>query len=97
SQNSVSKQSGMMKSRLVRLLKEGTGTHWRIEKGKFGAICYFGCSSTCSGTSNSLFLNGRTARTTSPEPISEQTCSAVLSPLGENREQVCDGRASERL
>jgi hypothetical protein len=33
SQNSVSKQSGMMKSRLVRLLKEGTGIHWRTEKG----------------------------------------------------------------
>jgi hypothetical protein len=40
-QNAISKQSGMMKSRLVRLLKEGTGTRWRIENGKHGSICYF--------------------------------------------------------
>jgi hypothetical protein len=97
SQNSISKQSGMMKSRLVRLLKEGAGTHWNTEKGKFGAICYFSCSPTCSGTSKSLFPNDRTARTTSSEPISEQGCSPVLSPLGENREQPCDGRTGERL
>lgn len=91
-QNAIAKQSGMMKSRLVRLLKEGTGTRWRTENGKYGSTCYFACSPTCSPTAKSLFLNERTTRTTNAKPISEQTCSAVLSPLGENREQVCDGR-----
>jgi len=90
-QNAISKQSGMMKSRLVRLLKEGTDTRWRTENGKHGSICYFSCSTTCSDHPKSLFSKERTTRTGYPKPTSEQTCSPVLSPLGENREQVCDG------
>ena len=90
-QNAISKQSGMMKSRLVRLLKEGTGIRWRTENGKYGALRYFACSETCSDLPKSLFPKDGTARTTTPKPISEQTCSAVLSPLGENREQLCEG------
>jgi hypothetical protein len=115
-QNAISKQSGMMKARLVRLLKEGTGIRWRTENGRYGATCYFAsntakslfskdgttidveksaistsCSTTCSDVPNSLFPKDGTARTGNPKPISEQTCSPVLSPLGENREQVCEG------
>ena len=115
-QNAISKQSGMMKSRLVRLLKEGTGIRWRTENGRHGATCYFAsntakslfskdrtsldveksaistsCSATCSELPKSLFPKDGTARTGTPKPTSEQTCSPVLSPLGENREQVCEG------
>jgi hypothetical protein len=81
-----------MKSRLVRLLNEGTGTRWRTESGKHGSICYFTCSATCSDLPKSLFPKDGTARTGDPKPISEHTCSPVLSPLGENGEQVCEGR-----
>src|SRR5215471_9549392 len=57
-QNTIYKKSGMKKSRLARLLQEGTGTRWRTEKRKHGSICYFTCSPTCSQVSNSLFPKG---------------------------------------
>jgi hypothetical protein len=96
-QNAISKQSGMKKTRLIRLLKEGIGTHWRTENGKHGSICFFTCSPAYSNAAKSLFPKAGTAGTGTAKPISEQTCSPVLSPIGENREQVCDGRRTERL
>ena len=92
-QNAISKQAGMKKARLVRLLKEGIGTRWRTENGKFGATCYFSCSLTCSAVPKSLFSKVGTEGTGSKNPTNDNLfrCSP---PLGGNREQVGVGERS---
>jgi hypothetical protein len=76
SQNLIWKQSGMMKSRLVSLLKEGRGTLWSEEK-QGNSYRYIPIVLKSENRSE----NNRTGQ-------GSGNCSSVLSPLGENREQV---------
>jgi archaellum biogenesis ATPase FlaH len=71
SQNAIWKAIGAQRNRVLRLLKEGTGTRWTTEKGKYGANLY-------QHLANPLYPNDGTAGTTH----SEQSCTAVPTPLG---------------
>jgi hypothetical protein len=75
-QNMIWKQSGMMKSRLVNLLKEGRGTLWLEEK-QGNSFRYIPIVLKSENNPE----NNRTGQ-------GPGNCSSVLSPLGENREQV---------
>jgi hypothetical protein len=70
------KNSGMMKARFVALVKENNGVLWREEKSG-NSLRYF--PSVLKTQNNAE--NNRTGQGTG-------NCSSVLSPLGENREQV---------
>jgi hypothetical protein len=78
SQNSLWKQSGMMKKRFVKILKEGRGTDW-IEEKDGNSLRYLPASISVLKSENNQ-ENNRTGR-------GARGCSTVLSPLGENREQ----------
>lgn len=76
SQNALWKQSGIMKARFVRLLKEGRGTHWTESK---------------DGTSLKYYpLVLCSQNNPEQQNRSNEGCSTVLSSLEENREQSED-------
>jgi len=77
SQNAIWKKSGMMKSRFVKLLKEGAGTLWKTKSGEKNCICYF---PVVLDDAKSLFSEEGTA----DNNRTKGSCSVVLSPLGEN-------------
>jgi archaellum biogenesis ATPase FlaH len=83
SQNAVWKQSGGQRNRVIRLLKEGAGTHWSTEKGKFGSILY-------RPLAKSLYPKDGTAGTAH----NEATCTAVPTPLGVVQGTGCVGPKS---
>jgi hypothetical protein len=70
-QNAIWKKSGGQRNRTLRLLKEGVGTYWSTEKGKFGSILY-------QPLTKSLYLKDGTAGTAH----SDEGCTAVPTPLG---------------
>jgi len=90
-QNTIYKKSGMKKSRLARLLQEGTGTRWRTEKRKHGSICYFTCSPTCSQVSNSLFPKGEQGEQLVKNPSPSKPVPLFPPLLGGNRGTGCEG------
>jgi archaellum biogenesis ATPase FlaH len=88
SQNAICQQIAGRKNRLVRLLKEGTGTRWRTELGKHGSILY-------QPIGKSLFPKAGTGDTVTKNP-SRNNLYRCFPPLGGNRIQVVDGQ-NERL
>ena len=84
-QNAIWKKSGGQRTRVVRLLKEGIGTHWTIEKGKFGASLY-------RPIANPLYPKDGTAGTAH----SEAGCTAVPTPLGVVQGTACGGPVQDQ-
>ena len=74
-QNAIFKQSNAQRNRVVRLLKEGVGTHWSTETGKYGSILYHPLA-------KSLYPKAGIAGTGSEKTMPEQTCTAVPTPFG---------------
>jgi hypothetical protein len=85
-QNAIWKQSNGQRTRVVRLLKEGSGTHWTVTKGKFGANLY-------QPLAKSLYPKDGTAGTAHLRA----GCTAVPTPLGVVQGTACDGNRPEKL
>ena len=96
SQNSWWKQSGMMKARFVALVKENNGTLWREERSGSSLRYISLVLKTQNNSENNrtgrgeLFVSHCSQRRTGDfiENKDFTSCSPVLSPKGENREQL---------
>lgn len=86
SQSAITAQSGMMKARVLMLLKEGTGTRWQCQKGARHALLYYPKSVVLEFPEQV-----RTAQNRSPEI---ESCSAVL-PYRERTARTTDCRTTE--